>query len=572
MTYELVSAVSFRTWLHAPRNARYLSTLTTHNRSPLQSSWPEPVTYGRVYNDKGARQITMQEMEQKTLFHLLREKMYNDPGASASSLLTWYFQRVKESRTRLPSGSADNADSIALLIRYAARRQDISALRKLRFSAELWTKRSKRALSVHNHMPSPPSPTHFSSLTEQVDDTLFILAAKQNNWAAMHKLLCSRDTNKRWSSNMCDSLLQSKGALSMIQNHDVLFDEVFYSTNTSSLTESMSTDPFLVSSETHDMHEAKKAVWNTFLQEFGYYLREARQMSVSSGKPALPTWIVVSLLKVYSRLGKVRQVANLFNLCMELQLSKEDLPNDQRNKEGPPIVSLHQVQPPLFMWLFPPPSLLLSSLMEAYATEKAHISMISAFVKMTDITVKNMPMRLPDIPLINCHTAIEPDPKSILLVMKALANENSLCSDTILSGLSLLQNIENRWGTRPTYRNPQRRPLLFDLRIPQLLLEWSLEVNDLSLIRKVLRFQQGLLRRELRWHLKKQTAETCRSGQNAFAALKKWFVTIHKIYSRGLIYKEHANMLYGLALNNALFRKRLTRGNGRRQYHHGPKK
>ena len=139
--------------------------------------------------------------EKKRLLDQMRKLTRQHPSMTAGALLDWYSERVKESRNRIPSGSGDSPAAVEWIMRYAARRQDIYTLRRLRPLAQFWSHQVLKDNALRAHVDGSHSLT-YASLAIRLDNALFGIAAKQDNWRIMHSLVKDKLPRDRWTPYM----------------------------------------------------------------------------------------------------------------------------------------------------------------------------------------------------------------------------------------------------------------------------------------------------------------------------------------------------------------------------------
>ncbi|WFC95740.1 hypothetical protein MBRA1_002394 [Malassezia brasiliensis] len=429
--------------------------------------------------------------------------------------MDWYVERVKESRTRLAIGSADSAEALLLLMRYARRRRDVYTLRRLRTSVAAWTQQHREQASLR----SDDVPKHEPLLLTRLDNTLFGLAAEQDNWSVMHNLVKSRN-EEHWTPFMCRAMLRTKGALQMVTGEAHVADAA----------QTLSDD------ERH----ARNALWSHFLDEFGMQIRRA-QTDLSKDKSRvftpLPTWIVAALLDLYARSCRAHQALALANVYLtSLPVESEQAPRVLR--AGPSHLITDPDAP------IPGPTLL-HTLLSAFVRAGEPHNAGQIFEKMARTPLPGPAS--PSGPLLPLDTRFlfEPDVRTVLLAMDAVAA-------TAPSGrgeamLVLLQTVERTWGVLSPDA-AHRTPLLLDARPFTKLLHFARNARDTRLVRRVLRFQYGALRRELRWR-RWHGSTTARTVPipNEYALLKRWEAELGKLRKHGYLDAAHAQALVSLA-------------------------
>lgn len=493
---------------------QHTTELLRDTSMPVQRGMAVPVA--PLPHSRAAPAIRDRRDEQARLVRALRTKIRTEPSMCASNLMDWYVERVKESRTRLAYGSADSAKALLLLMRYARRRRDVYTLRRLRTSVAAWTQQHREQASLRSDDVS----THEPPLLTRLDNTLFGLAAEQDNWSVMHRLVSSR-TSEHWTPFMCRAMLRTKGALQMVTG------------------ESPSTDAAHTLDD--DEQHARSALWARFLDEFGVQIRHAQAVlpkDTARVFTPLPTWIVAALLDLYSRSQRAHQALALANVYLtSLPIESEQTPRVLR--DGPSRLLTNPHAP------IPGPTLL-NTLMSAFlrAGEPHHAAQI--FEKMTRVPLPvPVPQPAPLLPL-DTRFVLEPDVRSVLLAMDTVAA--TVPSSRGEAMLALLQTVERTWGVLSPDA-ARRAPLLLDARPFTKLLHFARHARDARLVRRVLRFQHGALRREQRWRTQHGTPAAARSAHipNEYALLKRWEAELGKLRAHNYLGAAHAQALASLA-------------------------
>lgn len=451
--------------------------------------------------------------EQMQLFDNMVRLMHEKPQMTASVFLDWYFERVKESRTRLLHGSADSSAAIAVLIWYAARRSDVYTLRKLRAPATVWTQRIQQDNARKAHV----SPTHIlnePTLAAKLDNILFGIAAKHDNWPVMYALVKDKPPDKRWTPYMCHALLRAKSTIDMLE-----------------------TKP-------QDGDDPKHALWNMFLSEFGHYIGFAHNASADTPdvQTILPHWVLAGLMHLYARCGKPEPTWNL------LRLYAQSLGSEFKVLRSAPSRLLSRPASHI------PGPRLLNAVLLAHMRDNSPRDALRAFAQLTDTP---MPKELALVPTLALDVpTLEPSNGSVTLAMEAIVQCEGLSLNTVSTQLALLKHIDRAWGTWRARCEPSFRPMLLSLRVMERLLAWCVEANAADIIPSIMRFQQGLLRRELRWHAAHKAAYVWLPNSNEYATLQRWKAMLTRIQSRRWITRKHAHALYALALEVARHREK----------------
>lgn len=454
--------------------------------------------------------------EQARLLRALRTKIHTEPSLCASTLMDWYIERVKESRTRLALGSADSAEALLLLMRYARRRRDVYTLRRLRISVAAWTQQHREQASLR----SDDVPKRGPPLLTRLDNTLFGLAAEQDNWSVMHRLVASR-TEEHWTPFMCRAMLRTKGALQMVTGEAPV--------------------PDAAQTLDDDERHARDALWARFLDEFGVQIRRA-QADLSKDKTRvftpLPTWIVAALLDLYARSRRAHQALALANVYLtSLPVGSEQAPRVLR--AGPSRLLTDPDAP------IPGPTLL-HTLLTAFLRAHEPHNAAQIFEKMARTPLPGPALQSGPLLPLDTRFLLEPDVRSVLLAMDAVAA--TAPGDRGEAMLTLLQTVERTWGVlSPDVAH--RTPLLLDARPFTKLLHLARNARDTHLVRRVLRFQYGVLRRELRWRMQHDARTTGHPVHipNEYALLKRWEAELGKLRSHGYLNAAHAQALVSLA-------------------------
>lgn len=459
---------------------------------------------------------THQTHEQRKLLHDLRKKGRNEPGTSAAAMLHWYMERVKESRTRLAQNSAESEEAIAYLMQYAARRRDVATLRRLRAPAQAWTQQHVQRAALFSE--STGSHTADPLLLTRLDNTLFSLAAQQNNWTVMHMLASSR-RDERWTPFMCRALLRTEGALDMVHG----------TTPTSTTTD-------LDTVDAHTRHE----LWSMFLDEFGHAIRRSQQSQPPNASPytPLPPWVTVALMELYSRSGRAMQAVAMMNMYLSVQSLSGPTPS--------PSAPRTLIRAPSHLLTSPnaviPGPMLLNSLLLSFLRIRAPKCAMEVFGAMTRTPIEILaPEQL--LPPLDTRFILEPDTNSVLIMMDALAMAASHEKGAALLGL--LQQVERTWGV---LASGVAQPLLYDHRPFIKLLQYCMDTDDRVLARRALRYQRGAMQRTLQWY--KQAAmpiHDFHERPNTETLRRRWEASLARLQNRAWIKKAHADALRGFA-------------------------
>jgi len=469
-------------------------------------------------------------LAQSQLYARLQEKIRRDPGESPTRVLDWYQERLKESRSRLLKGSADSYSSNLLLINYAAQQHDVCTLQRLRPSAQLWSQRCKHDVSagkMESHVGSTVT------LTEKIDGILFVLAAKQGNWQVMYKLATSRHPRKRWTPQMCLAMLRSRGALDMITS-------IQHNENPPKFGLGAGND-----NDTPGNNDvvAKQLLWTMFLREFGRYMQKAKVPSTSA-KVSLPSWVIAALLDLYAKSGKVESTLDLVWSHLRMHKSK-----DYSSRQGTTRI------------LRGAPSRLLSSpnslirgprilhfILRALRVHGNPEAVLQAFAILTRTDLGCQRESNLSHPLLRQNRILfEPDNNTILLVMDTMVKAEPQAKDLPEKLLAFLRSVDRAWGSWRARMDSFWHPMFLDLRPMRQLLNLCLEMDAYRIVRQVLRFQQGLLRRELKWHQSSHKKRIWRQGPNELTMLRDWADTLAALCRRHWILDDQAKSLYYMA-------------------------
>lgn len=437
--------------------------------------------------------------EQAQLLDQLTRLSRTHPDMTATALVQWYLERVKESRSRLASGSADSPAAVAMLMRYATRRRDIDTLRRLRAPARHWT----RQCGNSRHLQKP-------SLSTKLHSTLFGLAAQHDHWPVMYRLVQDKSPRDRWTPFMCLALLRAKSTTDMIQARDPTGPDA----------------------------EAKRALWGLFLHEFGHYLAMVRHNSTTTAPP----WILMALMELYARCGNDAHVWRLLHMYVA------SIRRPEMRQEGPLVLRNAPCrllpQPTSYI----PGPRLLHAVMRAYARRGDTAATLSAFARLTSTSVPDT-FTTCEIPWHATDVVLEPSNTSIILAMDAMLQQRGVVASTVPQLLHFLKQVDRSWGSWRARHEPAARPMFINLRTMRHVLTWCLHANAHDEVRHVLRFQQGLLRRELRWHTSPHARPVWLQDPNEWASLRRWRHTLQQLVQRRWISERQERALYVKALH-----------------------
>lgn len=480
------------------------------------------------------------ERERQRLYHLLLQKTRFSPSTTAGDLLEWYFERVKESRTRLAEGSADSRAAIMLLIHYAFRRRDVHTLKRLYASAAYWSQKER-----HSQALGASSGSNGVDPLLKLQTILFSVAARQNNWQAMHMLVTSGGLHI-WTPFMCRAFLRTEGALDMIQAPSVA-------------------PPPGASADVRAKHE----LWAYFLDGFGTQLRCAQAQLPEGSQPTLPSWVVLTLLELYARSGRSALAMRLVQQYLGTRMQTTNL-------------VLRRAPSALLSNMFEeiPGPQLLNRLLAAHTVGGTAGDVLGVFVQFTRTAGLSYCSG-------NKQGVLEPDNNSILLVLDALRSLHGPTVGGAETMLHVLFAVDRTWGPaqklvsaaahvagQPSVASKPANgsfadaydtatmPLFVDFRVMTRLFRTCLDANAVAVARRALRFQQGLLRRELRWHesvLHSRSALFWTSSPNEYSMLRSWTAMLRRLQRRRWMCSAHVNALYTMALRVTVMRTQLRR-------------
>ena len=476
--------------------------------------------------------------EKKRLLDQMRKLTRQHPSMTAGALLDWYSERVKESRNRIPSGSGDSPAAVEWIMRYAARRQDIYTLRRLRPLAQFWSHQVLKDDALRAHVDGSHSLT-YASLAIRLDNALFGIAAKQDNWRVMHSLVKDKLPRDRWTPYMCLALLRAKSTVALAQ--------------VPRISSCVSYDP--VAGHQKD-EQIKLELWNMFLSEFGHYLRTAQVSETDPNQKTvlLSPWIIAALMELYSRCGKPEQTWNLLHMYTTM-LFRDTLPNQYRKSSRPFVLRNSASRLLSHRHIYIPGPKLLNAILRAYLGCQKPAMALEAFSELSS-TPLPAALAIPGAASpIDTRLVLEPNNQSILLVMDAIRYQKTLNHEAICLMLSFLKQIDRTWGTWRARDEPLYHPMFLSLRPMQRLLDWCLQVEAYKLVRPILRFQQGLFRRELRWNISGNRSHLWLQVSNEFSLLQQWKATLDKLCSRRWVKHDQVDALYAMALRVAQYRE-----------------
>ena len=293
-----------------------------------------------------------------------------------------------------------------------------------------------------------------------------------------------------------------------------------------------------------------------FLSEFGHYLRAAQVLETDPNQKTvlLPPWIIAALMELYSRCGKPEQTWNLLHMYTTM-LFRDTLPNQYRKSSRPFVLRNSASRLLSHRHIYIPGPKLLNAILRAYLGCQKPAMALEAF---SELSSTPLPAALA-IPCaasrIDTRLVLEPNNQSILLVMDAIRYQKTLNQEAICLMLSFLKQIDRTWGTWRARDEPSYHPMFLSLRPMQRLLDWCLQVEAYKLVRPILRFQQGLFRRELRWNISGNRSHLWLQVSNEFSLLQQWKATLDKLCSRRWVKQDQVVALYAMALRVAQYRE-----------------
>ncbi|WFD00356.1 hypothetical protein MYAM1_003104 [Malassezia yamatoensis] len=477
--------------------------------------------------------LRAQREEKVQLLKNIELKLKSSSNPVPHDVLSWYIERVKESRTRLTSGSAGSAEALLALMKLAWKRRDVSTLQILRANLISSSDQSLSSLLACDSVQCTAR-----SLLDQLDNMLFSLAAQQEKWSSMLAVITSRHTQK-WSPYMCRALLRTDGALEMIA------------------AQTRSIDPTGNLSEREV--DSRHTLWSMFKKQFGLLFQESlNKRSISRDATAIPkpipSWIFAAILDLYARSGQASQAVSLTHLYLTALTKSKSSDSCDPNSIALSRRScflLGDTQDAI------PGHVLLNLLLSAFVNGEKPSGAIQLFHHLTQVP---LPANMTDVKEVSPFPVaiLEPDMKSVLVTMDAITAADVKHTGTTL--LNFMQAVENNYGLI-TSSHLRAHPLIFDCRPFIRIWEYALQANDQALARRTLRYYQGCLRREQRWYIDhtKLACKNWKQTPNQFRLLNYLDKTLHKLRSRRWIHSSHAKALRGLALRVMLLQRPTTK-------------
>ncbi|WFD32471.1 hypothetical protein MSPP1_003519 [Malassezia sp. CBS 17886] len=456
---------------------------------------------------------------------MLGRRVVERSNASPGELLDWYQARLQESRTRLACGSAESVAALGLLAQYASQRRDVAALRRLRKPAREHMLACACGTALVGAQIRAPLADDPAALLERIDNALFSIAAQQNDWDAMARFALARPEPGRWTPFMFRALLSTNGALDMIRRAPDAGGD-----------------------------DTRQQLWTQFLSAFSSLVRGAPGGDVlragDMGRAAFAPWLVLSLLDMYARAGHTQQASALVELHLQLNERKSSGCDGRR-------VVLRRRRAALLTAKARsiPGHLLLNRLVATYLAAGNADGALAVFTRLANVPLPALAGPLQpsssELPPTAHGYTTEPDTGSVLLALDAVqARAHADGAACVRAMLAMVQSIDRRWGL---FQHHVARPLFLDLRVMTRLLSLCARTDDRALGRRLLRFQEGLLRRELRWHSGRAAALTrdlrvlWRQSPNEFALLQRWAAVVARLVRGRWLSSRHAAALRAMA-------------------------
>ena len=414
-------------------------------------------------------------------------------------LISLYLTRIKEGNA-LGKGDEPSAVAVSLLMDYAVRRRDAAALRMLRpYAAEIAKRQLDAASLTHTDRPK-------DLLTKRMNNMLFSLAAQQCNWRDRYMIARATPKGER-TPCMCRAYLQ---AHSKYARH-------------------------------RKPHEPSALRWYMWLarriqSELALQLSDIFENGAI--KRQIPPWLVDAALTHLSQAGRVNETVHFVNTYL----------NTMHNTSNG-VVRLEKDRARLMKKHFIPGHRLLNHILHACVQSADSRQALFHFCHYTHMPVEGVEP--------NASFCIEPVNFSLILVLTAMANEAN-SEVHVQHMLTFVKHAEQLWGLYgtqatgtiprhiPAHAKPATPPLLIDLRPLSIILRKSLQLKSVSLVRKIVRFQHGLLTRELRWHERMHGAMPLRDNRNEHAVSERWDTLLRRCVERGYISSAHRLSLRAL--------------------------
>lgn len=438
--------------------------------------------------------------ERSSVLQSLREQAASG-NMRAGDLIDWYINRVKDSRARLRQGNGSSLDAIALLIAYAARRRDASALRRLQHhTAESTRHQLEEASITLNELP-------YEVLTMRIKNALFSLAAQQCNWRGMYDIVRAVPKGSM-SQFMCRAYLQAHSRYSRRPKPQ----------------------------------ENSGNRWRVWLAE--RFRDELASLATNEFNwPAtrnIPSWLVDAALTHVSQSGRVTDTVHLVDTYL-----------DTRYDKSAGLVTLERRRARLMEDESIPGHRLLNHILYACVNSGDAKRALECFHRYTHMPADGIET--------NPHFRIEPVNFSLILALTAMEKE-ATNTKQVEEMLSFLKHAEQCWGLYAARDSPKMveqpdiprqslaTPLLIDLRPLTIILRKALELESKYLVRAICRFQRGLLRRELRWHVSASSTKTLRDNRNEHTVSERWDAVLLRCVERGYISTAHRLSLRALSV------------------------
>lgn len=452
-----------------------------------------------------APQLSARELSQDASSHeesdiLPSLRKYSANGRLPTKvLINLYLTRIKES-SALGKGDEPSAAAVSLLMDYAVRRRDTAALRMLRpYAAEITKRQLDAASLTHTDRPK-------DLLTKRMDNMLFSLAAQQCNWRDMY--IIARATPKgEMTPFMCRAYLQ---AHSKYARHR----------------------------KPHEPSALRWCMWLARRIQSELALQLSDMFENGAVKRQIPPWLVDAALTHLSQAGCVYETVRFVNTYLNTM---------HDTSKG--VVRLERDRARLMKNHFIPGHRLLNHVLHACVQSADSRQALFHFCHYTHMPVEGVEP--------NASFCIEPVNFSLILVLTAMSNEAN-SEVHVQHMLAFIKHAERLWGLYgkpasssiprhiPAHATPTTAPLLIDLRPLSIVLRKALQLESASLVRKIVRYQHGLLTRELRWHERMHRAVPLRDNRNEHAVSERWDTLLQRCVERRYISSAHRLSLRAL--------------------------
>lgn len=416
-------------------------------------------------------------------------------------------------------------------MRFAYKRQDVNTLRRLRPLAEAWTHRLREA-SIPTASTSDCDTTD-DPLT-MIDNMLFQIALNQQNWSAMHAVLKQKPDPSAWTPFMCSAFLRSPVAVTMLKKDPSLVVKNTTSNGDDGAYQEL--DPASLG-----LAHLELDVWNLFRQAMKQYLGFLTYDKSDRSQSILPNQFLVLLLELYARTGLLVPAAQLLSSARDRLLTNFTVSRSSHESKH----VLHRGPSRMLTCkeaTIPGPRLLNAMLLAALNANSpgAAVWIFSTLTK-TKFTVDwaislngfSWPSEL----------VLEPDNLSLLLMMDAFDQQFGLTSESVLCAFEFLKCVERQWGLYNSCNFTAKAPLLIEFGVMDRLMSSCMRAHTFPLFRKILRFQEGLFRRELRLLQKSSGNRLWRQYQNGLPGYHKWSRTLRHAVARNWAYERQLLLL-----------------------------